>query len=246
MKIYKDKQKTIEICTVNDWFNNCPPANPKKQWVDKRSALEMARFWIDSQKQNDFLAFLQKVKEDITFDYAIPEIATTFDTYRNPRKNDLCIYAKEKNDNILVSIEGKSDEPFGDNNVYTEWIESIQEKRKKPESKQIDRLIELYNRFDNKAEFLELRYQLTYWLAGTIEEAIRSHIKSVFLIVQEFHSDITKNQEIIRNASDFDFFVRFISNDRSANVSKNKILGPINNQYTKGIDLYVGKYTIDL
>lgn len=246
MKIYKNKQQTIELCTVVDWFNNCPPANPKKQWVDKRSALEMARFWIDSQKQNDFLAFLQKVKEDITFDYAIPEIAITFDNYRNPRKNDLCIYAKEKNDNILVSIEGKSDEPFGDNNVYTEWIESIQEKRKKPKSKQIDRLIELYNRFDNKAEFLELRYQLTYWLSGAIEEAKRNKIDSVFLIVQEFHSDKTKDQKITHNANDFDFFVRFISKDHYEKVRKNEILGPIKNEYTKEIDLYIGKYTIDL
>jgi hypothetical protein len=246
MKIYKDKQKTIEICTVNDWFNNCPPANPKKQWVDKRSALEMARFWIDSQKQNDFLAFLQKVKKDISFDYAIPEIATKFDPYRNPRKNDLLIYANDKNDKILVSIEGKSDEPFGDNYVYTEWIESLLEKRATNESKKMERLIGLYNRFDNKAEFLELRYQLTYWLAGAIEEAIRNKIVSVFLIVQEFHSDITKNQKITLNASDFDYFFRFISNDRYQEVSKNEIRGPIRNKYTKEIDLYVGKYTIDL
>jgi len=245
MKIYKNRQKTTEICTVDEWFKNCPPANPKKQWVDKRSALEMAKFWTNSQKQSDFQSFLQKVKKDISFDYAIPERATNFDNYRNPRKNDLCIYARDKNDNILVSIEGKADEQFGNNYVYTEWIESLLEKRVKSESKKMERIIELYNRFDNKAEFLELRYQLTYWLAGAIEEAIRNKIKTVFLIVQEFHSNKTINQKITLNASDFDYFVRFISNGCYENVSKNEILGPINNQYTKEIDLYVGKYTID-
>src|SRR5690606_10182184 len=130
MKIYKNKTKKIEILTVQDWLENCPPKNPKKQWTDKRSAKEMAKFWTDKQKQNDFLMYLKKVSNELVFNYAIPEISSKFDEHKNPRETDLCIYAKNGNNRVLISIEGKSDEHFGENYVDKEWILSIKEKTK--------------------------------------------------------------------------------------------------------------------
>jgi len=100
----------------------------------------------------------------------------------------------------------------------------------------------LYQRFNCNADFLKLRYQLTYWLAGAIDEAIRNKINTVFLIVQEFHSDKTNEEKIAVNKSDLDFFVNFISDAAYKNLNNNQIIGPIKNQFTKQINLYIGKY----
>jgi len=242
MKIYKNRKKKIEILTVNEWLEHCPPTNPTKQWVDKRSAKEMAKFWTDIQKQNDFLMYLNKVNKELVFDYALPEISTKFDNYKSPRKTDLCIFAKNKNKRVLISIEGKSDEHFGENCIDKEWVLSINQKIKKKGSKKLDRIIELYRRFNSDSDFIKLRYQLTYWLAGSIDEAIRTEIDTVFLIVQEFHSEITTKEKIEVNKEDLDSFVNFITNSSYKGINKNEIIGPIKNQFTKQINLYIGKF----
>lgn len=246
MKIFKDTKKKIEISSVEEWLKHCPPVNPSIQWVDKRSAKEMAMFWTNIQNQNDFLMFLQNTSKDLTLNFALPEIATKFDDYKSPRKNDLCVFATDRSGEILISIEGKSDEHFGENYADKEWILSINEKNKRSESKKIDRLIGLYQRFNCNADFLKLRYQLTYWLAGAIDEATRNKINTVFLIVQEFHSDITKEEKIAVNKRDLDFFINFISNSEYKSVNNNQIIGPIKNQITKQVNLYIGKYQKNL
>lgn len=246
MKIFKDRKKIIEISSVEEWFKHCPPASPKIQWVDKRSAKEMAIFWTDTKKQNEFLLFLQEVNKDLSFNYALPEITTKFDDYKSPRKNDLCVFAADRSKSVLISIEGKSDEHFGGKFVDQEWIASIHEKNNNSKSKKIDRLIGLYQRFNSNADFLKLRYQLTYWLAGAIDEAKRNKIDTVFLIVQEFHGKVTNEKKIASNKRDLDFFVRFISNSEIKELNTNEIIGPIKNHFTKQINLYVGKYQIKL
>lgn len=241
LKIYNDIKKNIEISSVQEWFKYCPPAQGKKQWVDKRSAKEMAKFWTDIHKQNDFLLFMKKIKKELILNYAFPEMATAFDENGSPRKNDLCVFATDRNKEILIAIEGKADESFGVN-VDKEWIESIPEKIRNNKSKKIDRIIGLYQRFDNNANFLKLKYQLIYWLAGAIDEAERRQIETVFLIVQEFHSEKTEEKKINLNKSDLDLFVNIISNSVLKKVNKNEIVGPIKNQFTKQLNLYVGKH----
>lgn len=242
MKIYSDKTKNIEITSVEQWFKNCPPVNPSRQWCNKRSAKEMAIFWTNQNKQDSFLKFLRKIKNEIKLEYAIPEFDNKFDHYKSPRKNDLCIFAKDGNHEILISIEGKADECFGGNYVEKEWIESINKKIQKENSKKLDRIVGLYQRYNCDSKFLKLRYQLSYWLAGAIDEAIKNNVKTVFLIVQEFHSDLTNENKILKNQTDLDFFINFISNSTFDEVKQNEIIGPINNHLTEGIDMYIGKF----
>lgn len=100
----------------------------------------------------------------------------------------------------------------------------------------------MYQRFNCNADFLKFRYQLTCWFAGAIDDATRNNINTVFMIVQEFHSDITNEKKIAVNKRDLDFFVNFISDSAYKNVNNNQIIGPIKNQFTKQINLYIGKY----
>lgn len=100
----------------------------------------------------------------------------------------------------------------------------------------------MYKRFDSNPGFIKLRYQLAYWLAGSIDEAIRNDIDTVFLIVQNFHSDITNKKKVKVNKDDLDNFVNFITNSSYKEIEKNEIIGPIKNHYTKKINLYIGIY----
>lgn len=68
MKIYKDKKKEIEILSVKDWCDFCPPANPEIHLKDNRSAIEMAKFWTNPQYQKKFLLFLQQMNRNLTFE----------------------------------------------------------------------------------------------------------------------------------------------------------------------------------
>ena len=244
MKIYTDKNR--EITSFEEWEKYCPPANPKKHWQPKRSAMEMAKFWTNFEKQNEFLAFMRKNESSITFEQAIPELANKFDDYRSPRKTDLCLFGNQEDEKIFISIEGKADEPFGEY-IYKEWINNIFKKIENGNSRKLDRIIGLYQSFGAKADFLNLKYQLTYWLAGAIEEAIRNEINKVYLIVQVFESkEGTKEKKIEKNEKDLNDFINFISKSKIDKVERNEIIGPINNDFTRNLDLYIGKYHVKL
>lgn len=70
-------------------------------------------------------------------------------------ENDLCVYATDGNKEVLIAIEGKAEEPFG-NYVAKEWIDGINKEIENDKSEKINRLIGLYKRFDNNALFLKL------------------------------------------------------------------------------------------
>jgi len=105
--------------------------------------MEIAKFWTNVEKQSDFLDFMRKKESNIAFDYAIPELANKFDEYRSPRKTDLCVFANQFDEKVLISIEGKADEPFGEY-VYKEWINNIFKKIDNGNSRKLDRIIGLY------------------------------------------------------------------------------------------------------
>lgn len=106
--------------------------------------------------------------------------------------------------------------------------------------------MDLYNRFHRNSEILNLRYQLLFWLAGTLEEAKKKKISTVFLIVQEFCSDETDRRKLTTNEVDLNNMLRFISENKVEKIDKNEIAGPFNNKYTAGINIYIGKYTVNL
>ncbi len=243
MKILNSNKRTNEIITLEEWHFHCPPKEKETQWKCKRSAKEMARYWTNKNKQAEFLSFIQNVLPDIVFGYAIPELPTKFDVYASPRQNDLVIFANTQGKKVLISIEGKADEPYGSNLVKSELEKAKQTVVTNPKSNKLNRVEGLIKRFKHLPELLECRYQLLTWLAGTIEEAKREKADTVILISQEFHSDETTKANIERNANDLNYFVKLISNGKIHEVKKNEICSPI---MIDGICCYFGKHVTKL
>lgn len=239
MKILNSKNNPIEINSVEDWYQHCPPKEKNIQWKEKRSAKEMARFWTNRDQQKKIFNFIQNMHPGISFVDAIPEYQTKFDNFRNPRQHDLMIFAQNGLNKVLIFIEGKADEPYGNCLMKDELIKARQTVKKTPKSNKLKRIEELITRFKELPALLECRYQLLTWLVGAIEEAKREKADTLFLISQEFHSDKTSQANIERNTKDLNLFVNLISGGTIAEIKNKEVSPPI---VIEGIHCYIGKH----
>ncbi len=240
MKILDKKNKEItDIKTWKDAFFKSYP----KLWKKHRSAMSTSEYWLDKNRVNSLEKKLQKVFPALSIDVAYPECPLKFDSFSNPREND--ILALDEHHKYLISVEAKTDEEFGDYVFLEAMRNAILEKRKNPSSKQIERLLGLYkNYFCGDDEILNLMHQLTYWYAGSIAEAKRRKYPNVVLLNQVFIYPELNKEKLEKNHKDFEDFVNLISKKTIKKVACNKIYGPIHNEYTQGLNIYILKQTI--
>jgi hypothetical protein len=245
--------KNLNLCdkieTIHEWFYKCPPKGKEKQWKDGRSAKETAKHWVHTIPQS----FIDILKDKhLSYKLCSPEYVTKFDSYKGEGRNhDLLILAKnEDNDNVVISIESKADEPFGDNLEKTK-ASAKKAKDKNTNSKALERIKELRvalfgEENDNQ---LNLMYQLLTAVAGTIAEAKKQDAKSAFFFVQTFiEKENTKHH---KNNEDLDRFINIFSKSKYSKIGKDEILGPfriamINEYLSNEIDLWIGKYEIGI
>jgi hypothetical protein len=245
MKIYTSDTKEHEIRDLEEWFKLSPPEGKEKQWVDNRSAKEMAKFWLNKDNYENFKLFIRQNIGDFEFDYIVPEYLSKFDSYGKPRQHDLLI--AEKNNKTIITIEGKADEPFGDGTFGERFQKTIDEKISNGNSKALDRMINLYQHyFKSNGVVLSIMYQLTYWFAGSLVDAIKFDTDNVIMILQEFQSSSTAAEKLQDNHVEFEKFIEFISNGKYRTINNKNIIGPINNEYTENKKLYIGYFSLDL
>jgi hypothetical protein len=249
MKIYASASREKEINNLDDWFKFCPPEGKEKQWIDLRSAKEMAKFWMAENNIEYFKEFIKQSFNDFDFDYIVPEYVSKFDSFGKPRQHDLLVTGK--NNAVILTIEGKSDETFGNMLFGENFKEAITEKTRKNNSKALERMINLYqNYFKSNAKILEIMYQLTHWFAGSLADAMQFNTENFIMILQEFQSNLTKAKNLNSNHIEFEKFIEFISEGKYSKINNKQILGPINNIYTKDNDfsknLFIGYYSINL
>jgi hypothetical protein len=126
-------------------------------------------------------------------------------------------------------------------------------------SYKLDRLIDLYDFFDRNEKLLTIQYQLLYWFFASVSSDKNFlNTKNVFMIFQDFFDDnISGLYEYGRQKYDYKLqkelqfieineFIKFISENKTVDILKDKINGPINNKYTKGKYLYIYYMTVKL
>ena len=245
MEIYNNLEEPEIIDSLEKWHELCPPMKKDIHWKDYRSAKEMAKFWLNEGNSKDFLKFIQKAIPDFTYDYIIPEFPSHFDGYGSPRKHDLLI--AEKHTKAIVTVEGKADESFGNEEFAKCLIETIKIKHLKHNSKAFDRMINLYlNYFHSNGYTFKIMYQLLYWFAGSLIDAIKEDTNNFIMVLQEFQSSSTNSEKVIKNHNDFENFIEFISEGKNRSIENKQIIGPIMNKYTNDKNLYIGYYSISL
>lgn len=245
----KDLEITDKIDCLHEWFDKCPPQGKDKHWVDGRSAKETAKHWVHTIP-SEFLDLLKPF--NLEFKKCSPEYVSKFDSYNgNGRNHDLLIIGSNQlEEDIVISIESKVDESFGDT-VSARIIAAESELIKNCNSKALNRINELRKNLFGQINVnqLLLRYQLLTAVAGTIAEAKDQKVKTAIFIVQTFVSSEINHKKHFENQNDLNCFLNLISESKFTEIKDGDLLGPIripgNNEHIScNVDLFIGKYSI--
>lgn len=189
------------ITDLQSWEKAFIEVDNKVHWEKGRSAYSLAEYFTTPDIENSNGDSLIKMclerfgLKNIVNEYAEIEHESKFDSHRNGRMQDLVIWARSDNKPIVICIEAKVDETFGSTTVSSAYKKF----RAKEKSKGGERIEELMKEYypNEKIEDCEIRYQLLYYLAGSITEAIKIN-GSVFMPVIVYETE-KYNKKISEN-----------------------------------------------
>ena len=179
---YKEK----EITKKEDWKNAfCSAYNKKekedKHWREGRSAECLAEdFMGENATGKETMIEMVRLclnSQNISLEKACIEHASKFDEYKRPRMQDLAIWGRADKKNIFIGIEAKVDEKFGSKSLseQREYVNNLETnvnnlKTKTDAGNRLEKLIKDFLDEKKEEENKSLRYQLLYYLAGSIRE----------------------------------------------------------------------------
>jgi hypothetical protein len=240
-----------EIRSVGDWFAVAPPKQGIRQWADGRSAKELAKAWFpvagDPRIPPELQALLDSRQEThgIGFDRGEPERETVFDNCGGEARNaDLVLWGHNPRGKVLVSIEAKADESFGE--IAGEYVRKSTARN--PRSRVPERFELLCHGVlgvgPDDEEARAVRYQLLTAVAGALVEAQGYEADATLFIVHEFVG-ATDDKKLLANAADLNRFVRLLSRGSTEAISPGTLAGPFSvpgNEHFAGTKyLFIGK-----
>lgn len=249
MKIENTKKQLI--VDLESWKTAFIEVDKKKNWEEGRSACTLAKYFTTPNIEESY--GIKKIKEyfealgfsNPRFESAEIEHRSPFDKYKGgTRMQDLVIWGESEKGRILACIEAKVDEEF--NELLNEAYDTAKQKfEKDPNSNAQKRIEELCKKYLNvNAESIKsgdennIRYQLLYYLAGSICEA-KEYGNVVFMPIMVFKTDEYNKKKGDRNRKDYERFINALD-FKECNKDK-KIL----KRTFKGIDVYISYIEID-
>lgn len=206
-------QKTTKITNETIWFRVAPPKGGEAQWKDDFSAKELAKFVTrNSGLFGDLIeGVMRETGIKTTFPLiGEPEVETEIPgSNREGRNHDLLLY--NENDDVVIGIEAKVDEPFGNN-------KSISQENNTNSKDKAARICWLMNtvlpgRNIEEEEVGTLKYQLFTATAGTLLEAVKKGKEKCVFLVLSFHRNDKPVKEV--NKKSFDEFKRIVCGENN-------------------------------
>ena len=187
-------QNAFDVSSVDDWFSKYPPQRPSLHWRDGKSAKEHARAWFPPNNSGpvvplgmNVLLLSHPLTHGMIIEKAVPEMLVTFDNRGGGRRNtDLGLLGISGINRVAVSIEAKTDEPFGG---YIE--DQFRHCSQNAAQRIIDLCYALFSvaRVTDITELpsylLKLRYQLLFSTVATIIWALKQNANVAVLAVHE-------------------------------------------------------------
>ena len=237
------------IDSVDSWFRLAPPKDGENQWVDGRSAKELAKAWFRKpghacvpQELDDLLS-----SHDDLAGYSIftgtPEVRVTLDNYPGETRNaDMILQGRRDEEIMVISVEAKADEQF--DVTIGEKVRNAKAASNIP--KRVDHLCRAIftNSPEQKSSIADLRYQLLHAVAATVIAAGERRASKALFVVHEFKTDKTDDRKIADNHTDLETFVAELTRGTTQSVNYGKAVGPISisggEHVPTGIPLYIG------
>lgn len=209
MRLHKNG---LPIVCVDDWKRMAPP-KAEYQWVEGRSAYELAHAWCGRGAPAipaELTALFESRAETrgLMIDEVVPEHRVSFDAHGGePRNADLALVAHTSESKVAVTIEAKADEPFGATIGQT-LADALERAIENPRSRGVRRVEDLVRallppRSKGLPHVCDLRYQLLTAVAGTLAYAAMEGASLAVLIVHEFLTDKTSDKRHAENAADY-------------------------------------------
>lgn len=187
-----------QIDSVESWFEAWPPARGLAHWEDGKSAKELAKAWCRNsggiRTPSGLNALFQSsaLTHGLVISKARGERAVYFDKLGKARMCDLRVEGTTSNRPLLVHIEAKADEPFGDT-IEVSWRKALAKTQNSNTPKRISNLASLLFDENNITDDLDtipsdirsLRYQLLYGIGAALVDAGQSGFQTVLFVVHE-------------------------------------------------------------
>lgn len=250
----------VALLDLEAWRTRAGPKS-EDQWVDGRSAKESGRAWLEGEgvlMPREVSAVLASHPDFgvIASWEAEPEAKLRFDAFAGePRNSDLLVIATDQHGPLLVAVEAKADEPFGET-VSEALAAALERYVQNSHSNGIARIQQLAQALfwphpgAGVPTVKDLRYQLLTACAGAVCEAERRGCRRALMLVHEFVTSCTRDDKHAANAADLDNFVRRLSNGTVPSVRCGTIVGPLTlpgKPLTQGkAALYLGKVSRNL
>lgn len=246
------------------WFGAAPPKKGEQQWKAGSSALELARAWCRPKPAppHEMLAALDSHADTAKFRVtdAVAEQVTPLDNERGEHRNhDLVAVGTASSGPLLVAVEGKAGEEFGDDTAGAYYARRFGTSSRVPH-----RIATLVGALtgttvdpDHAPELDSVLagrgYQLLTASVGAVLEAARWHCPRAVLLIHEFANDpMTAKQSsgLAKSKVDLDAFVSALSKDAITGVALGTCLGPFPTYPTPfvsgAVALYIAKCRTEL
>lgn len=223
------------ITSVAEWKQYAPPKRDD-QWVEGRSAFELAFAWCSAGQPSmpGPLRTLLESREEtraLVVDSVSPEHRIRFDAHGGePRNADLAFVGRTNRSTVAVTIEAKADEPFGATVAET-IAEALERGIQNAESQGVKRVEDLVRallppRRKGQPHVGGLRYQLLTAAAGTLAYAVEQGATTAVLVVHEFITDKTSDNRHTENAEDFRAFLYRLGGEPLLRQESSMLVGP--------------------
>ena len=210
--------------SMEKWKNAfCKIDGDASHWKAGRSAQSLAEWVLSGEACKTITNELNKLtelKDDLVrcFDRAEIECLCPFDSYPNPRRQDMGIWGRTESGKVFfIGVEAKVDEPF--DRTLREVMESAKAKLiKTPSSQSLARISGLCRWFGINiddgsvcSDDANLRYQLLHFAKGTADI---ENVDFRIMLLVTFQTDKSAPQKVKNNIDEWNRFLkRFFVSD---------------------------------
>lgn len=246
------------VRSVEEWFKAAPPQKGLDQWKDGKSAKELAKAWFPYPGSPQMPPRLKQLLESheltrhVSIEKAFPERIVKLDTFGGKHRHaDLVLEARSSLISMVMHVEAKADERFGNHTIGGELSKS------KPSSNvpcRVENLCGLLFRKPFvgdgarlvgdgtrplKDPIKQLRYQLLFGVAAAVLDARRLQssvavfivhelvprdLRHVFVDEQDGKHHVLRSEQIKQNEEDLARFLRELLGEEPKTPVRGKLI----------------------